>query len=249
MPFTPEEIESKEFLVVLRGYDKEEVGSFLRAVAADVRTLQEEASTADTSALVVVEPVAVPEPEPVVTAVVVPSETGDAFADMGQEMASVLRAASDAAEAIRSKAEGEANEHVRIASEEAASVRRAADEEAEAILAGARAARSEASEEAARLREQAAQDAADARSNASREAEQLVEAALARRDRLTQEALELQHRLESAQETLHHLLEIVGDAQLGPESDGGSATQENGSGDTAGEDSGEAEGSEGEYVS
>ncbi|MDQ1427868.1 MAG: hypothetical protein QOK39_1344, partial [Acidimicrobiaceae bacterium] len=24
MPFTPEEIESKEFLVVLRGYDKEE---------------------------------------------------------------------------------------------------------------------------------------------------------------------------------------------------------------------------------
>ena len=34
MPFTPEEIESKEFLVVLRGYDKEEVGSFLRAVAS-----------------------------------------------------------------------------------------------------------------------------------------------------------------------------------------------------------------------
>ena len=37
MPFTPEEIESKEFLVVLRGYDKEEVGGFLRAVADHIR--------------------------------------------------------------------------------------------------------------------------------------------------------------------------------------------------------------------
>src|SRR5947208_14833413 len=39
VPVSPEEIESKEFLVVLRGYDKDEVGSFLRAVADDVRAL------------------------------------------------------------------------------------------------------------------------------------------------------------------------------------------------------------------
>ena len=62
MPFTPEEIESKEFLVVLRGYDKEEVGSFLRAVAADVREIQEQAGAAPEV------PIAEPflEPEPIV---------------------------------------------------------------------------------------------------------------------------------------------------------------------------------------
>ena len=42
VPFSPEEIESKEFLVVLRGYDKDEVGSFLRSVADDVRSLNDQ---------------------------------------------------------------------------------------------------------------------------------------------------------------------------------------------------------------
>src|SRR4051794_31242713 len=35
MPFQPEEIACKQFLVRARGYDREEVGAFLRAVAAD----------------------------------------------------------------------------------------------------------------------------------------------------------------------------------------------------------------------
>ena len=37
MAFTPEEVENKEFLTTMRGYDKEEVDAFLRAVAADYR--------------------------------------------------------------------------------------------------------------------------------------------------------------------------------------------------------------------
>ncbi len=37
MRFTPEEIETKQFLSTLRGFDKDEVGMFLRAVAADYR--------------------------------------------------------------------------------------------------------------------------------------------------------------------------------------------------------------------
>jgi DivIVA domain-containing protein len=37
VPFTPEEIDSKEFLITLRGYDKDEVKAFLKAVAADYR--------------------------------------------------------------------------------------------------------------------------------------------------------------------------------------------------------------------
>ena len=42
MPFAPHEIENKKFVVSLRGYQTEEVDSFLRAVAADYRALLEE---------------------------------------------------------------------------------------------------------------------------------------------------------------------------------------------------------------
>jgi DivIVA domain-containing protein len=41
MPFAPHEIENKKFVIALRGYAKEEVDMFLRAVAADYRALSE----------------------------------------------------------------------------------------------------------------------------------------------------------------------------------------------------------------
>ena len=37
MPFSPQEIENREFVVAFRGYDRAEVRAFLRAVAADYR--------------------------------------------------------------------------------------------------------------------------------------------------------------------------------------------------------------------
>lgn len=37
MPFAPHEIENRKFVVSLRGYNTDEVDSFLRAVAADYR--------------------------------------------------------------------------------------------------------------------------------------------------------------------------------------------------------------------
>lgn len=40
--FNPEEIEARSFVMVRRGYDADEVGAFLRAVAEDVRRLQDE---------------------------------------------------------------------------------------------------------------------------------------------------------------------------------------------------------------
>lgn len=40
--FTPEDIEARSFVMVRRGYDADEVGAFLRAVAEDVRRLQDE---------------------------------------------------------------------------------------------------------------------------------------------------------------------------------------------------------------
>jgi DivIVA domain-containing protein len=44
MPFAPHEIENKKFIVALRGYQTDEVESFLRAVAADYRAALEAAS-------------------------------------------------------------------------------------------------------------------------------------------------------------------------------------------------------------
>src|SRR2546430_8318210 len=40
--FMPEELEGRSFVMVRRGYDPDEVGAFLRAVADDIRRLQEE---------------------------------------------------------------------------------------------------------------------------------------------------------------------------------------------------------------
>ena len=49
MPFTPEEIVSKRFLPRARGYDRDEVHAFLRAVAADYRATLEVADSPDTA--------------------------------------------------------------------------------------------------------------------------------------------------------------------------------------------------------
>ena len=44
MPFAPHEIEHKKFVIALRGYAKDEVELFLRAVAADYRALSADGS-------------------------------------------------------------------------------------------------------------------------------------------------------------------------------------------------------------
>ena len=63
MSLTPDEIATKEFLVGLRGYDKEEVRSFLRTVAVAFGNAQQEAADAAAPAAPAPEPT--PEPEPV----------------------------------------------------------------------------------------------------------------------------------------------------------------------------------------
>src|SRR5947208_10105201 len=97
VPFSPEEIESKEFLVVLRGYDKDEVGSFLRAVADDVRSLTEQvAQGADGAAAEPAPPAAAQAP----VEQAAPASSGDVFTDLGSEMAAVLRSANEAAQTL-----------------------------------------------------------------------------------------------------------------------------------------------------
>jgi DivIVA domain-containing protein len=57
MPFMPEDIAVKRFLVRARGYDRDEVAAFLRAVAADYRQALDalEGTTSETDTIPVTE--------------------------------------------------------------------------------------------------------------------------------------------------------------------------------------------------
>ena len=100
MPFTPEEIDSKEFLITLRGYDKDEVKAFLKAVAADYRAALSSA-----------------------TSVEAPS---NAFEALGKDIGQVLQTAKQSADQLKRKAEEDATAMRRRAEEEAANLREAA---------------------------------------------------------------------------------------------------------------------------
>jgi DivIVA domain-containing protein len=50
MPFSPDEIEIKEFVPTLRGYGREEVRAYLRSVSEDVRRLEDQLEAAKSSA-------------------------------------------------------------------------------------------------------------------------------------------------------------------------------------------------------
>src|SRR5437660_767659 len=63
MPFRPDDIAVKEFLVRARGYDREEVATFLRAVAADYRQALAALETAKASEPTPVDEDATAEPE------------------------------------------------------------------------------------------------------------------------------------------------------------------------------------------
>ncbi|MDQ3878122.1 MAG: DivIVA domain-containing protein [Actinomycetota bacterium] len=111
MPFTPEEIENKEFLITLRGYDKDEVQAFLRAVAEDFRGLSSTVREAPAG--------------------------GNAFEALGEEVSSVLRVAKESATALRKKAEDEAAQARKRAEEEANTLREAASQAARRLTSEA----------------------------------------------------------------------------------------------------------------
>jgi DivIVA domain-containing protein len=121
VPFSPEEVEEKDFLVTLRGYDKDEVRAFLQAVSADYKAALESSRSAG-------------------------AVSGDAFASLGQEVGHVLQTAKESAEAVRRKADEEAGALRARAEQEASGVRDAAGkaakrltEEAEQYAIGVRA--------------------------------------------------------------------------------------------------------------
>jgi DivIVA domain-containing protein len=108
MPFAPHEIENKRFVTALRGYQTDEVQTFLRAVAADYRALLEEPENDS--------------PEQWV-------------ADIERIMRSTREAAECDAAGLRAAAEAEAAATRETAAREAAELREAAQREAEACFA------------------------------------------------------------------------------------------------------------------
>lgn len=151
MPFRPDEIADKEFLVGLRGYDKDEVRSFLRLVA-------EQVATAGT-----------PIPAPPQAAVSAPSPTAPAateWANLGDEIAAVLRTAHEQAAALRADAELEVRGQRQQAEAAGASTRAEAAAFAEATRAEAEQHRTTAAGDLVKAREQALGIVADAQARA-----------------------------------------------------------------------------------
>lgn len=122
MPLSPQDIEHKDFLVTLRGYDKDEVKAFLKTLAADyARALDGGAD---------------------------PPSAESAYQAWGQEMADLLQQATKAAERItatateeaallRAKAENEAARLRETARDAAARVTEEAERHAEKMRADA----------------------------------------------------------------------------------------------------------------
>ena len=160
MPLSPEEIKNRDFLVALRGYDKHEVETFLQEVADQYAELMAELVLARQGG-----------------ASASPS-AADPFVDLGDHVASVMRAATEAAEQRQSDSE-----------REAASILAAAREDAEHAAAEARLELNAASE----LRAEAEREAAHLRATAREEVE-----------RMRNEARQMLHHAQHSRETAEH---------------------------------------------
>src|SRR5438270_7655859 len=95
--FSPEELESRSFVFVRRGFDPDEVSAFLRAVAEDIRRLQDELATVRAEAKAQAEPL------------------DGAMADA----VAVMQAARESAAKIEAQAEQRSLERIRRAETEA----------------------------------------------------------------------------------------------------------------------------------
>lgn len=108
---TPEEIQSREFLVSLRGYDRDEVHAFLDEVAEAFAQLRAQAGVApapDTTDVDADAPEATPEPAAAAPTPPAAEPPSTQFAVIAAETQRILEAAQTAGEEIRKRAETEA---------------------------------------------------------------------------------------------------------------------------------------------
>ncbi len=162
----PEEIASREFLVALRGFDRDEVTTFLEDVAGDVDKLQRQVRDLEGK---LSEARSGGDGAPSV-----PSDPRDAFKALGEETTRILVAAEESATEIREKADTEARNTIESAQ------KRAREE-----LDGAQ---KRAKEELDSARRQAREDVEEARRSANR----IVTEAEAQRDGIADEIRSLE---------------------------------------------------------
>lgn len=181
MSLSPDEIEHKNFVVALRGYDKNQVDEFLQAVADEYREAVRAKERASESA---------------------GEGPLDPFEQLGEQVAVMARAAADGANRILTEAERSRTALLESAEQEAATTRKHALRELDA----AQVQRDEAIREASELRESAEQEAARLRADADEqaadatrlreEARQELEAARALRESAIQDVSQLRELAE-----------------------------------------------------
>ena len=120
---TPEEIQSREFLVSLRGYDRDEVHAFLGRVAEQLAQTEAKATQLQQrlDRLKAQQPTAAAAAEPAPAA----QQTGTVepsamFAEIGKETQRILEAAQEAGQQIQRKARQEADRDLQAARQQAA---------------------------------------------------------------------------------------------------------------------------------
>lgn len=133
----PEDIEGRDFLVSLRGYDRAEVRSFLADVAAQVRDLRTRLETAEATARDA-------QAAPAADADPAQSEPSRLFAEIGEETRRILEAAQEAAQDMTRNARVDADREVQAARHKVARLLAEGErrrEDIEEVVAGLEAAR------------------------------------------------------------------------------------------------------------
>jgi DivIVA domain-containing protein len=117
----PDQIQARQFLVSLRGYDRDEVHAFLEQVADEVRTLRARVAELETSPAQQGGAPSAPVAPPAVAGS--PADTSDPsalFAEIGRQTQRILEAAQEAGEELKHSAKQEADREVQAARSQAA---------------------------------------------------------------------------------------------------------------------------------
>ncbi|MFN2556971.1 MAG: DivIVA domain-containing protein [Nitriliruptorales bacterium] len=193
--FTPEEIAARQFLIALRGYDRDEVTTFLGRVAEDYRALLDRVDELES------------ELARAASTTTVSADPREAFRQLGEETTRILIAAEEAAAQLRQRAEEEAQSELEAArntaTNELDTARRSAAEELQH-------ARRTAAQELQQARRTAAEELDQARRAASEELDQAHRRAqdtVVTANRHREEVAEIVRELEEARQRLADDLE------------------------------------------
>lgn len=205
---SPDEIQGRTFAVADRGYDRDEVRSFLLEVASTLRLARH-----------TTRPPIAPSTAPGGSAAP-PVAAPDDFAHLGAEVAAILRAAHDAAETLRVDAERAIAERHQEAAAQVAEIRERAtaeadwtNEQAKRVLIAAR----EQAEAIATEAETAAVETIDeARRQAKDHTDRVVERSRRHADQILRAERDALRRLHDAQNGIGEAIDTLTDPEIRP---------------------------------